>query len=518
MIADDSYNPALTSAPPDTLSALTRSVAWKALLAHRDTLAPRTLADLFAADGARAGKFCIEAGPLFLDHSRQPVADETLTLLRAWLVQSDFTTWREKLFNGERINTSEDRAASHTLLRSDDDANIRNAREAMLGFATRVRDGEFLLDGQPVSDVVHIGIGGSDLGPRLVCEALGENESPRLHFVSNLDPSDVADTLRPLNAATTLVIVSSKTFTTAETLANAKSARAWLAQTVGQDKASQHFCAVTASVARAREWGIAEERIFAYQDSVGGRFSLWSSVGLPIAIALGSDAFRQLLQGAAQMDQHFRTAPTEQNLPVTAALLDAWQRNFRGAATRAVFPYAHRLTQLTPYLQQLEMESLGKTVDRDGQPVDYATAPVVWGGTGTIAQHSVFQWLQQGSDTASVEFIAVGSTAGSRLPVSASVLAQADALAFGRPDSNTFRACAGNRGSSLIVLAGLTPTSLGALLAFYEHKVFTLAVLWNLNPFDQWGVELGKTLTRDRADTLGKGEMATPAARRLMGQ
>jgi glucose-6-phosphate isomerase len=488
------------------VSALTRSPAWRALAGHHEKISATTLSALFAADPERAQRFNIEAGPVFLDYSRHRVDAETLRLLVALAEQAQVREWTAKMFAGEPINATEGRAVLHVALRARDAApEVRQTRERMRRFVEEARG-----EGR-VTDVVNIGIGGSDLGPRMLTRALRSfrKSGPRAHFVSNIDPADLDATLADLAPQTTLFVVASKTFTTAETLANAGRARAWLEAGLGRSAdLSRHFAAATANVAGAATLGVPPERVFPMWDWVGGRYSLWSAVGLPLALAIGMDAFEALLGGAADMDAHFRSAPLARNLPVLLALLEIWCVNFLGAQTRAVIPYSEDLRDLPAYLQQLEMESNGKRVDREGHEVDYATAPVVWGASGTNSQHSFHQLLHQGTRLVPVDFIIAREPDPSReqAALAANALAQASALAFGHATPGApHKALPGNRPSSVLLLERIAPEALGALIAAYEHKVFVEGIVWNLNSFDQWGVEHGKTLARTLAPRLLQG-------------
>jgi glucose-6-phosphate isomerase len=519
------------------LSKLTESSAWRALTAHQKALSGLVLSELFARDPKRAGRYALEAGPLFLDYSRHLVTDETFALLIDLAQQQRVAEWREKMFGGERINSSEDRAALHTALRDKSgeplivgDADVRPAIRASLAkmrsFSEALRRGEHRgATGKAVTDVVCIGIGGSDAGPRLVCQALQSVpvSAPRVHFIANLGQADFHRSTAALDGESTIFVVASKSFETEETLANGRLASAWLARFVSADDAPRHMFAVTARPDAALAFGIPKENCFASWDWVGGRFSVWSAVGLPIAIACGMKAFEDLLGGAHEMDRHFRTAPLQENMPVVLALLGIWYRNFWHFASHAVVGYSHALGALTEYLQQLEMESNGKSVDRDGNPVDYATAPVVWGGTGTVAQHTFFQWLHQGTDKTALDLIAVANNShGAHPPDQQSMLAhfaaQGEGLAFGATSSDTnalrkaLRSFAGNRPSSSLVMDSLDARNLGALLALYEHKVFVQGVIWNINPFDQWGVELGKSLAHEWQTKLSRPGAADDSA------
>lgn len=488
------------------------------------------LTQLFAAQPDRMREFSLELPDLLFDYSRNRISREILDLLLKLADASGFAEWRQRLFAGEQINNTEQRAALHTLLRADQAdvpaglasrfQQIQVTRQRMREFSVAVRDAALRgTSGRPFTDVVHIGIGGSHLGPELVIEALTpiSGVHPRVHFLSNVDPEQSARLLAALDPASTLVIVASKTFTTQETLANANVVRAWISAACGEASIASQFVAVTASPARAGEFGIPEERIFVFQDWVGGRYSLWSAIGLPISIALGPETFDALLEGAARMDRHFSDAPLAQNLPVVSALLGVWHVDFSGAQSRAVIPYRQSLRLLPVYLQQLEMESNGKGVQCDGEPLVVPTAPVTWGGVGTDAQHAFFQLLHQGTAKVPVEFIAVINEAGGNREqqdmLLANCFAQAEALMRGRSEAEARRELAasniggeqlsllaqhktftGNRPSSLLLLDRLDAETLGMLIAYYEHRTFVQACVWNINPFDQMGVELGKQL------------------------
>jgi glucose-6-phosphate isomerase len=504
------------------VSKLTLSSAWKALAAHREKILSARLTGLFAADTSRTERFSIETGELMLDYSKHWVDAETMRLLNGLAAQAQLPRWIARMFSGEPINTTEGRAVLHVALRSEEMTfpegrdvmpEVRDARERMRRFVDDVHAGVLRgADGRAITDVVNVGIGGSDLGPRMLVRAMRKfhKPGPRLHFVSNIDPADLEAALAGLTPGTTFFIVASKTFTTAETLDNAARARGWLEAALGKSTAlSRHFAAVTASAAGAEALGVPPERVFPMWDWVGGRYSVWSSVGLPVALAVGMNAFEELLAGARRMDAHFRNEPLERNMPVMLALLEIWYVNFFGAQARAVIPYSEDLRDLPAYLQQLEMESNGKRVDRDGNEVDYATAPVVWGASGTPSQHSFHQLLHQGTHLIPVDFIVIGRNGESstgRAALAANALAQSAALAFGNPAPGApHKALPGNRPSSILLLERLTPRALGALIALYEHKVFVEGIIWNLNSFDQWGVEHGKNLARTLLPRLLEG-------------
>jgi glucose-6-phosphate isomerase len=488
--------------------------AWQKLSEHQRATSTLHLRDLFARDPARFRKFSLACCGLLVDWSKQLVTDDTPRLLGALARECELESWVKRMFAGERVNSSENRAALHVALRADTPialdgrdatADARSVLAAMSRFVRGVHAGRVRgASARKFTDVIHIGIGGSDLGPRLACEALAPyaRAQPRLHFVSNVDGAALAAVTARLDPAATLVVIASKTFTTGETLANARSARAWLESRL-RGKAARHLCAVTAAPARAAEFGVPAERVFRIWDWVGGRYSLWSAIGLPVALAAGMGRFDELRAGARAMDEHFAGAPPARNLPFALGLIEVWNATFRGAASRAVVPYDERLRLLPAYLQQLEMESCGKHVTRDGERVDYPTAPVTWGSAGTDGQHAYFQWLHQGTQAAPVEFIAC-CRPRHRLRAHhdlliANCLAQAEALAFGTTGADAAalppqRELEGNRPSTCILLDELTPRALGALLALYEHKVFVQSVIWDVNAFDQWGVELGKRL------------------------
>ena len=488
---------------------LTQSPAWKALQAHQAEIAKVHMRELYARSPERAQQFSLEAGALLLDYSKHRVSGATLALLVDLARQAGVEAWRARMFAGDHINNSEDRAVLHVALRSaaevfpagrDVMPLVRKAKEGMRAFSDAVRGARMLgHTGKPMRTVINIGIGGSDLGPRMLTQALWRHaDAPQsVHFVANADPDDLARALAQAQPETTLIIVASKTFTTGETLANARLARSWLTQGLGSEAAViRHFAAATANVKAAAEFGIAPEMCLPLWDWVGGRYSVWSSVGLPVAIAIGMDRFEELLAGARAMDEHFLAAPLEANMPVLLALLGIWYSNFFGAETHAVLPYAEALRELPAYLQQLEMESNGKSVDRDGQPVDYATVPVVWGAVGTNSQHAFHQMLHQGTHLVPCDFLVPVASTGA---AAENALAQSAALLSGKEASLPQRRFDGNRPSSTILFRNLDPHTMGQLLALYEHKVFVQGVIWNINSFDQWGVELGKEIARTLA-------------------
>ena len=489
--------------------------AWKALREHF-AQAGRAfdVRTAFREDQDRVGAFSLEAPHVFADLSKNLLDGRAQSLLLQLARECGLEAQRAAMFGGETINATEGRQVMHWLLRqprgatvapslAGDLAQVHRTLDEMLAFAEQVR-------ADPrITDVVNIGIGGSDLGPQMAVIALDEFVIPgkRFHFVSNIDGHELAAVLRHLRPESTLFLVASKTFTTLETMTNARSARQWFVEQGGTDVA-RHFAALTTNVQAAAEFGI--ERTFGFWDWVGGRYSMWSAIGLPIAIAIGAEGFRALLAGAHAMDRHFTGEPLERNLPVRLALLDLWYRDFHGFASRSIAPYHSGLRRLPAYLQQLEMESNGKRVDRQGRPLPYGTSPVVWGEPGTNGQHAYFQMLHQGTDVVPVEFIAVRQPAH-RLAehhpqLLANVLAQAQALMQGRADAGGHKDFPGNRPSTMLLLDRLEPASLGALIALYEHRVFCAGALWGINSFDQWGVELGKVLAKDLAPRLASGD------------
>ena len=531
-----------------------RTAAWAALAGHyqahgRDF----SLAEAFARDAGRFEAFGIEAPEVFADLSKNLLDTATRHFLLDLARECGLEERRDAMFAGAPINSTEGRAVLHTALRAPRGAGlfsdeVHGVLDAMLGYAQSVRDTRR----SGIRQVVNIGIGGSDLGAQMVVPALDAFAHPTMtfHFVSNVDGHDIAPVLEKLQPAETLFVIASKTFTTQETMANARAAKAWFLGHGGTDVA-KHFVATTTNVKLAAEFGVTTT--FGFWDWVGGRYSLWSAIGLPIALAIGPDNFRALLAGANAMDQHFAHAPAADNLPLQLGLLDVWYRNFHGFASRSVAPYHQGLKRLPAYLQQLEMESNGKRVDADGEPLPYATSPVVWGEPGTNGQHAYFQMLHQGTDVIPVEFILVKRAAhqpvdqqttlreqlqgqqamllaqlqGQQAMLLANGLAQAQALMLGKSteqalgeqaptaskdmDARTLarhRTFPGNRPSTTLLLERLTPRSLGALIAMYEHRVFTSGALWGINSFDQWGVELGKALCNDLLPRLTSGATA----------
>jgi glucose-6-phosphate isomerase len=479
-----------------------RTPAWAALQSHaQSTGAALDLRTLFAAEPERAQQHSIQAPHVFADLSKNRWNADTRRLLNQLAAECGVAAWRDAMFAGAVINATEGRRVGHVWLRANaapadvpEVEQVLPTREAMLAFAEQVRSNA------AIRHVVNIGIGGSDLGAQMVCAALRHlaNEQRQMHFVSNIDGHEIDAVLRQCRPENTLFLIASKTFTTLETMTNARTALRWFKEQGGQDVA-QHFVGLTTNQAAAKEFGIATT--FGFSDWVGGRYSLWSAIGLPIAIAIGAEGFRQLLAGARDMDEHFQNAPLESNLPMQLGLLDVWNRNFLGFASRSVAPYHAQLGRFPAFLQQLEMESNGKRVDAQGEPLPYATSAVVWGEPGTNGQHAYFQMLHQGTDIVPVDFIAVAREHHAWQPhqrwLLANAIAQAQALMLGDAGVNTHRHFPGNRPSNFFVLDELNPASLGALIALHEHRVFVQGALWGINSFDQWGVELGKVLAKD---------------------
>jgi glucose-6-phosphate isomerase len=498
--------------------------AWEALRAHHAEIGGLHLRELFAADPGRGERMCAQAAGLYLDYSKNRVTGETIALLARLAAESGLAARIEAMFTGERINTTENRSVLHIALRlppgsgllvegTDVAAQVHQVLGQMAAFAEQVRSGRWLgFTGEPVTNIVNIGIGGSDLGPVMAYEALRHYSDRRLTFryVSNVDSTDFAEAVGDLDPARTLFIVSSKTFTTAETLTNARSARDWLVGALGDEAAvAKHFVAVSTAAQKVAEFGIDTANMFGFWDWVGGRYSMDSAIGLSTMVAIGPAQFSEMLAGFHDMDVHFRTAPVESNLPALLGLLTVWYTGFFGAGSFGVMPYEQYLKRFPAYLQQLTMESNGKHVRLDGSPVDYPTGPVYWGEPGTTGQHSFFQLLHQGTGLIPVDLIGFGKSLN---PLGvhhdlliASMFAQAQALAFGRtldevlaegtdPNVAPHRVMEGNRPSNVLLADKLTPRLLGSLVALYEHAVFTAGVIWDIDSFDQWGVELGKKL------------------------
>jgi glucose-6-phosphate isomerase len=489
--------------------------AWKALTAHVAQAKGFDLRTAFAQDPSRAVTLSQTAPHVFADLSKNHVDAATEALLQELARQTGLAAHRDAMFRGEPINTTEDRAVMHWLLRQPEGslggdlaeplAQVHATLKPMLAYAETIRaDAE-------ITDVVNIGIGGSDLGPQMAVVALQDFVMPgkRFHFVSNVDGHELTAVLAPLKPETTLFVVASKSFTTLDTMVNARSALAWFQAQGGQDVA-RHFVALTSNVAAAAEFGITTT--FGFWDWVGGRYSVWSAIGLPVAIAIGAQGFRDFLAGAHAMDQHFQTAPLEENLPVRLGLLDVWYRNFLNYTSRSIAPYHSALRRWPAFLQQLEMESNGKQVDRNGDALPYGTSPVLWGEPGTNGQHAYFQMLHQGTDVVPLEIIAVKKPthhlAKHHELLLANAIAQAQALMLGKSDAGGHKHFKGNRPSTFLLLDELTPSSLGAMIALQEHRVFVSGSVWGINSFDQWGVELGKVLAQDIHARMASGDEA----------
>ena len=525
------------------MTARTTLASWQALVAHAKTMKTQHMSDLFSADSARFDKFSIKLAPFLLDYSKNLICDETLEKLIALAKDCDVEGWREKMFAGERINRTEDRAVLHTALRNRSQApilldgkniteDVQHALNQMKTFSEKVRQGQWKgYSGKRITDVVNIGVGGSNLGPQMVTEALKQysDNSVNVHYVSNVDGTQIANVLRPLNPEKVLFIVSSKTFTTTETMTNARTAMKWLTSaSFDQSAIAKHFVAVSSNKKNAVEFGIDEENIFDMWDWVGGRFSLWSAIGLPIAIDLGFERFIELLEGAHEIDEHFKTTPLAQNAPVILALLSVWNCTFLGAQSQAILPYDQSLHMLSAYLQQAEMESNGKSVTWDGDEINYPTVPSIWGELGINGQHAFYQYLHQSNNIVPADFIgsieSVTPVQGHHETLMANFFAQTQALMQGvdeqqvRADLTATGRTAdyvdkvaphkvhkGNRPTNSILMQRISPRSLGSLIALYEQKIFVQGILLQICSFDQWGVELGKGLANKIQDELASG-------------
>jgi glucose-6-phosphate isomerase len=507
------------------------AAALAALEAHRVDIGHRTILDLFKEDPQRFERYQVRLDDLLFDYSKHRVSDVTLGHLLSLARAADLEQRRNALFAGEAVNLTEHRAALHMALRNVTGqpmfANMHDVMPEVI--AERAKVDEFALavcegdirgsKGEPFSDIVNIGIGGSDLGPAMACRALSPfiKDGLRAHFVSNVDGADLADTLKGIDLSRTLFIISSKTFTTQETMTNAQSARAMVAAALGEKAVADHFAAVSTKLDLVAKFGVRPDRVFGFWDWVGGRYSMWSAIGLALDIAIGPTRFAEFLQGGHDVDEHFRQAPLEANIPVLMGLIGVWYRNVWGYGTHAVIPYDQRLARFPAYLQQLDMESNGKSVQRDGEPVQTATAPVIWGEPGTNGQHAFFQMLHQGTDPVPIDFLVAAEPVKAdphhHALLVANCLAQSEALMHGRSRAQVeailarqglsptqisalapHKVFSGNRPSSTFMYRALTPRTLGRLVALYEHKVFTQSTIWNINAFDQWGVELGKEL------------------------
>ncbi|MFI8836863.1 glucose-6-phosphate isomerase [Streptomyces afghaniensis] len=526
---------------PSGSPRLTRRPEWTALEDHRkDALPQPDLRELFTADPGRAERYVVHVGDLRIDFSKHLITDETLALLQELATATDVFGLRDAMFRGEKINVTENRAVLHTALRAPRDAvievdgenvvpGVHSVLDKMAAFADRVRSGEWTgHTGRRIRNVVNIGIGGSDLGPAMAYEALRPFTARELtfRFVSNVDGADLHEATRDLDPAETLFIVASKTFTTIETITNATSARSWLLDGLGGDEkaVAKHFVALSTNAGKVADFGIDVDNMFEFWDWVGGRYSYDSAIGLSLMIAIGPDRFREMLDGFRIVDEHFRNAPAEANAPLLMGLLGIWYGNFHDAQSHAVLPYSHYLSKFTAYLQQLDMESNGKSVDRDGRPVEWQTGPVVWGTPGTNGQHAYYQLIHQGTKLIPADLIGFArpvAELGDELKAQhdllmANLFAQGQALAFGKtaeevraegvPEEQvphrTFR---GNHPTTTILATELTPSVLGQLVALYEHKVFVQGAVWNIDSFDQWGVELGKVLAKRVEPALTEG-------------
>ncbi|WP_329058232.1 MULTISPECIES: glucose-6-phosphate isomerase [unclassified Streptomyces] len=524
---------------PDTTPHLTVRPQWTALSDHRAKQRQVHLRDLFTTDPDRAGRYTVQVGDLHIDYSKHLITDETLALLQELATATDVFGQRDAMFRGEKINATEDRAVLHTALRAPRGAvvevdgvdvvpQVHAVLDKMAVFAGRVRSGEWTgHTGKRIKNVVNIGIGGSDLGPAMAYEVLRSftDRDLTVRFVSNVDGADLHEAVRDLDPAETLFVIASKTFTTIETITNATAARSWLLKALGDDSAvAKHFVALSTNAEKVSDFGIDTANMFEFWDWVGGRYSYDSAIGLSLMIAIGPDAFREMLDGFHLVDEHFRTAPAEANAPLLMGLLGIWYGNFHGAQSHAVLPYSHYLSKFTAYLQQLDMESNGKSVDREGRPVDWQTGPVVWGTPGTNGQHAYYQLIHQGTKVIPADLIGFARPVGELSAqladqhdlLMANLFAQGQALAFGRTADEvraegvaeaqvphrTFR---GNHPTTTILAKELTPSVLGQLIALYEHKVFVQGAVWNIDSFDQWGVELGKVLAKRVEPALTEG-------------
>ena len=509
----------------------TTTPAWEKLENHINELDDTSLRELFAADAERFEKYHLQACDILVDFSKNLVTDKTMGLLYELARETDVADAIEKMFTGDRINRTEDRAVLHTALRNRDNTPVYvDGREVMpdvdrvlaqmKDFSQRVVDGQWKgYTGEAITDVVNIGIGGSDLGPNMVCEALKHYRTRlNMHFVSNVDGTHIVETLRGLRPQTTLFIIASKTFTTQETMTNAHTAKEWfLGSGAQQSDVARHFVALSTNAAEVEKFGIDTANMFEFWDWVGGRYSLWSAIGLSIALGVGFDNFEKLLQGAFEMDKHFRYTPFEKNIPITLAMLGIWYTDFFDAETEAILPYDQYLHRFAAYFQQGNMESNGKSISRDGQPLDYQSGPIVWGEPGTNGQHAFYQLIHQGTKLIPADFLAparsLNPVGDHHLKLLSNFFAQTEALAFGKSEETVveelsaagktpqqieflkeYKIFDGNRPTNSILFPLLTPQTLGALIAMYEHKIFVQGVVWNIFSFDQWGVELGKQL------------------------
>jgi glucose-6-phosphate isomerase len=533
------------------MTSLTQYPVWEKLCAHQKTVLPLHMRDLFANDPKRFEKFSLKFKDLLLDYSKHRITEETLSLLFQMAREAKIEQWRDKMFSGEKINITEDRAVLHTALRNrantpvlvdgkDVMPEVNAVLKQMRSFSDKVRNGSWLgYTGKRITDIVNIGIGGSDLGPVMVCEALKPYAQAgiSMHFVSNIDGAHLMRALEKCKPETTLFIVASKTFTTQETMTNATSARAWFMQSA-QDHAhiAKHFVALSTNAKAVAEFGIDTDNMFAFWDWVGGRYSLWSAIGLSIALYVGMDHFEDLLAGGHEMDMHFRTAPLEQNMPVILALIGMWYNNFFHVDTHAILPYDQGLSRFPAYLQQADMESNGKFICRNGERVQYKTGPVIWGEAGTNGQHAFYQLIHQGTQIVPADFLmpvhshyAVGTPGDQHHHIlMANFLAQTQSLMLGKTKAQAraelekqglsgdkledllpHKIFEGNRPTSTILFDKLTPNTLGKLIALYEHKIFVQGIMWDINSFDQWGVEYGKQIAQQILPQLISDEVVS---------
>lgn len=496
--------------------ALTQKPEWKALKAHLEANHNVHIPTLFRSDLGREKSFKLKCEDVSYDFSKTHLTEESIEKLCSLAVACNLKEERERLFSGFPVNTTENRAALHMACRGSCDKTVlvdgKNANEEADKIHAKMKAyTNYIHNSQAITDIVSIGIGGSYIGPRSVCEALQHLsvENKKVHFISNIDPVPLAKLFATLNPQRTVFLVASKTFTTLEALSNAEAAKQWMIEGVGEDKWSKYFCALTGNTQAAQEFGIQEKYIFNIPNWVGGRFSLWSSIGLPICLAVGYEYFQKLLDGAHKADKHFLMEPFNTNIPVMMALTGIWYRNFWKTPVHCVLPYSNALQHFPQYVQQLDMESNGKTTDRQGNPVDYETAPISYGGIGQNAQHAFFQQLHQGTTQSLCDFIVIRNT---HAPIEkhqdklvASALGQTKALAYGQENKEEpHKNFPGNRPSNMIWLSELTPENLGMLMAFYEHKTFVQGVIWNINSFDQWGVQLGKDLAQEALSRISR--------------
>lgn len=510
----------------------TKTEAWQKLEKHFSELKNRQMQDIFQKDHTRAERFKIEWGDFFVDFSKNRITDKTLSLLLKLAEEVKLAEAIAQQFAGENINKTENRAVLHTALRDFGNMmpKVRETLQKMRHFSEAIQNGSHKgYSGKAITDVVNIGIGGSHLGPEMVTEALQFYRNHlQAHFIANIDGDDVAEKLNDLNPETTIFIIVSKSFTTQETLANAALVKKWFLKNASETDVKKHFVAVSANAECAKTFGITEENCFPMWDWVGGRFSLWGSVGLSVCCAIGFKNFEELLKGAFEMDKHFKTQDLNNNIPIVLALLSVWYNNFFKAESEAVVAYSQYLHKLVPYLQQAVMESNGKNVDRNGNRVDYQTGTIVWGSVGTNAQHAFFQLLHQGTKLIPTDFIGFSESlhgnTGNRHILMANFFAQTEALWEGthsKKVKNPFKNFEGSKPTNSILIKKLTPKNLGSLIALYEHKLFVQGVVWNIFSYDQWGVELGKTVAKETLNAIEKGNpslLKNPSSEQLLAK